>query len=80
MPAYERQYLQQRHQLIRCAFRIPQLDGDLGFRRVYIKPDLSPKEQHADRQLREELKSRRDAGESCFAKWLHCFCHGSIII
>lgn len=59
---------QQRHSLISSAFRIPQLDQDLGFRRVFIKPDLSPKEQEADRLLRQELKSRRAAGERVFLR------------
>lgn len=55
---------QQRAELLRCAFRIPRLQTSLGFRRVFIKPDLSPKEQEADRQLREELKQRRESGEN----------------
>ena len=54
---------QQRHELISSAYRIPNLNEDLGFRRVFIKPDLSPKEQEADRQLRQELKLRRANGE-----------------
>jgi HPt (histidine-containing phosphotransfer) domain-containing protein len=54
---------QQRFDLLRCAPRIRRLDTALGFERVFIKPDLSPKEQVVDRQLRQELKSRRDAGE-----------------
>lgn len=54
---------QQRQRLIRNAYRIPQLNEDLGFRRVYIKPDLTPKEQEADRLLRQELVFRRSAGE-----------------
>lgn len=53
----------QRSCLLRAAFKIPQLDATLGFRRVFIKPDLSPKEQEADRQLRQEFFRRREAGE-----------------
>ena len=53
----------QRTCLLRAAFKIPQLDAALGFRRVFIKPDLSPKEQEADRQLRQEFFRRREAGE-----------------
>lgn len=53
----------QRTDLLRSAYNIPKLDSDLGFRRIFIKPDLSPKEQEADRQLRRELKRRREGGE-----------------
>ena len=31
--------------------------------RVFITPDLSPKEREKNRQLREELKRRHDDGE-----------------
>ncbi|KAI8501333.1 hypothetical protein Bbelb_206040 [Branchiostoma belcheri] len=31
--------------------------------RVYIVPDMTPNEREADRKLRQELKSRREAGE-----------------
>lgn len=54
---------QQRIELLRSANKIPRIDANLGFRRVFIKPDLSPKEQLADKLLRDELKSRRLAGE-----------------
>lgn len=53
----------QRSCLLRSAHKIPQLDAALGFGRVFIKPDLSPKEQEADRQLRKEFFRRREAGE-----------------
>ena len=33
------------------------------FERIYVAPDLSPAEQLRDRNLRQELKSRREAGE-----------------
>lgn len=54
----------QRADLLRRAPQIRRLDGSLGFQRTYIKPDLSPKEQEADRMLRRELMSRREAGEN----------------
>lgn len=54
---------QQRFELLRSAPRISRLDECYGFRKVFIKPDLSPKEQLIDRQLRHELNVRRAAGE-----------------
>ena len=33
------------------------------FHGIFIKPDLSPREQEIDKQLRFELKRRREAGE-----------------
>ena len=54
---------EQRFELLKAAPRIPRLDPDLGFRRIFIKPDLSPKAQEVDRQLRKELKFRREVGE-----------------
>ena len=53
----------QRSDLLNRAFRIPRINVALGYRRVFIKPDLSPKEQEAHRLLRKELMSRREAGE-----------------
>ena len=55
--------LQQRNDLLRIAPRILRLDENLGYRGIFIKPDLSPKEQEANRILREELRRRREAGE-----------------
>ena len=55
--------LSQRNELLRSASHIPHLDASLGYRSVFIKPDLSPKEQEIDRRRRLELKSRREAGE-----------------
>lgn len=55
---------QQRTQLLQSAFRIPRLDIGLGFQKTFIKPDMTPKEQEADRQLRQELRCRRNAGEN----------------
>lgn len=54
----------QRADLLRRAPQIRRLDVSLGFQRTFIKPDLSPKEQEADRMLRRELVTRREAGES----------------
>ena len=54
---------EQRLFLLRSAFRIPKLDASLGFSRVFVKPDLTRKEQEAERQLHLELKMRREAGE-----------------
>ena len=59
---------QQRLELLQSSRGIPRLDESLGFRRVFIKPDLSPKEQLVDRELRQELKRRRDAGERVFLR------------
>ena len=55
--------MSQRNELLRSASHIPHLDASLGYRSVFIKPDLSPKEQEIDRRRRLELKSRREAGE-----------------
>ena len=38
------------------------VDGNLS--KVFISPDLTPKEREANRKLREELKARRDQGEN----------------
>ena len=54
---------QQRADILRSAFRIPKLGSYLGFGKVFIKQDLTPKEQEIDRLLRHELKRRREAGE-----------------
>ena len=55
---------EQRCLFLRSAFHIPKLDASLGFHRVFVKPDLTPKEQEAERQLRLELKARQVAGEN----------------
>jgi len=34
------------------------------FKGVYINPDLSIRERNAQKELREELKRRKDAGET----------------
>lgn len=54
----------QRAHLLRCAPQIPRLNASLGYEKVFIKPDLSPKEQEAHRSLRKELIRRRGAGEN----------------
>ena len=53
----------QRADLLRSAYNIPRLESNLEFKKIFIKPDLSPKEQEIDRQLRRELKRRREMGE-----------------
>ena len=53
----------QRSELLLSAYRISRLDSSLGFKGVFIKPDLSPKEQEINRRLRLELRTRREAGE-----------------
>lgn len=55
--------LNQRADLLRLAPRISRMSSSLGFERVFIKPDLTPKEQEANRLLRQELKNLREAGE-----------------
>lgn len=54
----------QRSDLLRYAPQIRRLDPTFGFQKTFIKPDLSPKEQEANRQLRQELAMRREMGES----------------
>jgi hypothetical protein len=54
---------EQRADLIRFAPRISRIDDREGYQGVFIKPDLSPKEQEANRLLRNELFRRRNAGE-----------------
>jgi hypothetical protein len=39
----------------------PHSNGD--FRKVFIKPDLTPTEQEADKKLRNELRHRKEKGE-----------------
>ena len=58
----------QRSDLLRFATRIPKLNSSLGFRRVFIKHDMSLREQEIDRQLRLELTRRREAGEKVFIR------------
>lgn len=58
----------QRTDLLRSAFRIPRLPSNLGFKKVFIKQDLTPKEQEANRQLRQELKNRRELGERVYVR------------
>ena len=52
-----------RDNLVRSAVRIRTLDKSLGLNRIFIKPDLTPKQQLSDRILRAELKDRRERGE-----------------
>ncbi len=52
-----------RNNLLGSAVRIRTLDKSLGLDRVFIKPDLTPKQQLSSRILRSELKERRDRGE-----------------
>lgn len=58
----------QRSNLLLSASRIPKIKESLGFQRVFIKPDLSLKEQLANRELRSEWRRRRQAGESVSLK------------
>ena len=54
---------QKRNDLLRQAPRIRRISDHSGFRSVFIKPDLTPKEQAMEKKLREERKIRRSAGE-----------------
>ena len=38
-------------------------DAGSRFEKIYIAPDLSPAEQLRDKNLRKEMKERREAGE-----------------
>ena len=49
--------------LIKSASRLSKLPGAHEFRKVFIKPDLTPLQQSQEKALRFELKRRRDAGE-----------------
>ena len=60
--------MNQRSDLLRRAHHIPKLDEHFNFKRVFIKPDLTPKEQLVDRQLRQELRRRREAGDNVFIR------------
>lgn len=50
--------------VLRAASRLSKLSPDNNFRKVYIKPDLTPEQLMREKKLREELKSRRAAGEN----------------
>lgn len=58
----------QRSDILRNAPRIRHLSTALGFQRTYVKPDLSPKEQEANKLLRRELAVRREAGDNVMIK------------
>lgn len=55
---------QTRGDLLLSAPRINKINASFGFNRVFIKPDLTPKQQLNDRLLKNELKSRRNNGEN----------------
>ena len=59
---------QQREELLGLSFRIPRLNPALGFCKVFIKADLSLKEQAIERGLRREIDTRRNAGENVFLR------------
>ena len=59
---------QQREDLLRCCYHIPKLNPALGFCKVFIKADLSLKEQAVHRELRRKVDARRDAGERVFLR------------
>ena len=61
----------QRDELLRRAPRIKHLNSALGFQKTFIKPDLSPKEREANRQLRQEFLRRREAGDSVMIRGGH---------
>ncbi|KAI8513752.1 hypothetical protein Bbelb_080760 [Branchiostoma belcheri] len=44
--------------------RAKDLRNSTRWSRVYIVPDMTPNEREADRKLRQELKSRKEAGEA----------------
>lgn len=52
---------QTKHDLLKVA---PQLRSSLKWGDIYLSPDLTWKERQENRALREELKRRREAGES----------------
>lgn len=63
----------QRSDFLLSAPRIPKLKESLGFRRVFLKPDLSLKQQLVNRELRSELRRRRLGGENVILR------NGSIV-
>lgn len=54
---------QTRDALLRSAPRIRGIDESVGLRNVFIKPDLTPKQQLSERLLRNKLRVRRAVGE-----------------
>ena len=53
-----------RENLLKSAARIRGIEASLGFNSVFIKPDLTPKQQLSNRLLRTQLKTRRENGEN----------------
>ena len=55
---------QTRDDLLRSSSKIRKLDDSLGLNSVFIKPDLTPKQQLSDYLLRKERRGRRERGEN----------------
>ena len=53
----------ERNEFLRSASNLRKNDHFGKFRGVFIKPDLSPREQEADKRLRSELRRRKEDGE-----------------
>ena len=52
-----------RQSILRSARDLSKLEDTHAFRRVYIRPDLTPAQLLEDKKLREEVRMRRSAGE-----------------
>lgn len=59
---------QHRHTMLSRARNLRNLGESNWLRKVFVKPDLTPRQQEVDRRLRESLKLRREAGESVMIK------------
>lgn len=53
----------ERDDFVRGAMNLRRTDPSGNFRGIFVKPDLSPREQEADKRLRSELQRRRMNGE-----------------
>ena len=53
----------ERDEFVRGALNLRKSDSSGNFRGIFVKPDLSPREQEADKRLRSELHRRRENGE-----------------
>ena len=54
--------------ILRAAPKLGKLSDTNQFRKVFLKPDLTPQQQEEERNLRQELKCRRDNGENVMIK------------
>ena len=55
-------------QFLRKARRISEISNDSNFGRIFIKNDLTPRQQERERELLAELRARRLRGENVFLR------------